>query len=87
MTSADEQSLDGAPAHYATTAEPQRRGGQGCESLRELWGPVEDSAEHRQADAWARRSLGVAAAPGDAELLAEVDAATADKYGVRLRAS
>ncbi|MER6816468.1 hypothetical protein ABT299_45005 [Spirillospora sp. NPDC000708] len=71
--------LAGVPGHVSPA--------EGLERLRELWGPAEDSAEQRRADAWARRSLGVDAEPGDAELLAEVDAAAADKYGVHLRAS
>lgn len=40
-------------------------------------------AEQEWADAWARRTLGLEPAPGDGELLADVDVETLTKYGIR----
>jgi hypothetical protein len=55
----------------------------GLARLTDLWGPADDSREQRKASAWARRTLGLEAEQGDAELLAELDAELAAKYGLR----
>jgi hypothetical protein len=60
---------------------------EGLARLRALWGPSPDKAEQERADAWARRALGVEPVPGDGELLADVVAETATKYGMHRRAS
>jgi hypothetical protein len=51
--------------------------------LRALWVPAPDVVEQERADAWARRALGLEPAPGDGELLADVEVETATKYGIR----
>lgn len=55
----------------------------GLARLAGLWGTRGDSPEESRAAAWARRTLGLDAEPGDGELLAEVDAEQAAKYGLR----
>ena len=50
--------------------------------LEQLWGKPGGSLPERQADAWARRSLGLPSEQGDAELLHHVDAQTAAAYGL-----
>jgi hypothetical protein len=55
----------------------------GPAELEELRGPRGDSFAERKAAAWARRTLGLDAEQGDGELLAEVDAELAAKYGLR----
>lgn len=56
---------------------------EGLARFAELWGPRQDTPQQAQADAWARRALGLPAEPGDAPLLDEVDAALAAKHGLR----
>lgn len=52
-------------------------------ALTDLWGAPADAHEDHLAAAWSRRTLGLNPDLGDAELLAEVDAAQAAKYGLR----
>lgn len=56
---------------------------EGLAALEGLWGPPADTHEQRKADAWARRTLGLAPYGGDEPLLTEVDADLAMKYGLR----